>query len=147
MSETESLVTEKTIFLDASLDDKSQVINFIANQMLQLGRTKNGEGLLADIYAREAETSTSMGLGVAIPHTQSKNVESATLVMVRTQNPITWNDDTGISLIFGILVPSDNPDNQHLKILSKLARRLMDDEFRNYLLNESDISKLVQILQ
>ncbi len=48
-----------------------------------------------------------------------------------------WNNDE-VRMVFGIAVPKDNKNNEHLKILSKLARKLMDESFRNELLKENN---------
>ena len=88
----------------------------------------------SDLLEREIEASTSMGFGIAIPHTQSHQVKDSSIVFIKLKKAIKWNGDD-VKLIFGIAVPYENVDNIHLKILSKLARKLMVDEFRTALQN------------
>lgn len=129
------IITKDMIQLDVDLEGKESVINHLANLMNQYDRISNKEKLLEDIYLREEETSTSMGLNVALPHAKSTAVIKPSVVFLRLKHKINWDTDDNVKMVFGIFIPIKNTDNEHLKILAQLARKLMDPEFREELLN------------
>ncbi|MDF9825793.1 fructose-specific phosphotransferase system IIA component [Breznakia sp. PF5-3] len=143
------IINDTLIELNSDLQCKEDVINRIAFLLAENHRISDPIGFKKDIYKREKELSTSMGEGVAIPHTQSKFVQHSSLVLIKLKNKIHWDDDKNISLIFGIAVPYENKDNHHLKILSTLARKLMNDDFRKKLYqleNKQDTMKYLKFL-
>jgi len=142
-----AIISEDLILLDYDIDNKDNVIEFLVDRMQKTNRITNGEILTNDVYLREEEASTSMGFGVAIPHAQSSSVLESSVVFIRLKNDITWNDDKGIRLIFGIFVNESNPDNTHLKILAKLARKLVQEEFRERLLEVKSTKECQDLLE
>ena len=98
---------------------------------------KNTSCLLYTSYSREDEISTAMGSSIAIPHALSLGVRHTSLVFLRLQNPIQWDDDQ-VQMVFGIAVRKENSGNEHLRILSNLARKLMDLGFTNALLHSDN---------
>lgn len=128
-----SLIDENLIQIHPNLKDKKTVIDAFANMLYKNGRTQNTEGLVKDILKREEEFSTSLGLGVAIPHAHSAHVAEPSLIFIKLSEPISWGCDDNVEIIFGIANPLKNSDDRHLKILASLARKLMDDTFRKKL--------------
>lgn len=144
-----SLINENLIQIQAELEDRDAVINEIAKMLYKEKRTHNVENLIQDILKREAELSTSLGFGVAIPHAHSEYVSEPSLVFIKLSNKISWGSDDNIEVIFGIANPSKNNSDNHLKILAMLSRKLMDDEFRNKFTevrNKEDAVKLLSFL-
>lgn len=140
-----SLINEQLIEINSQLDCKEDVIKRVADLMLSEKRINNLEGFIQDIYNRENEMSTSMGLGIAIPHSQSYYVKKPTLVFIKLKNEIQWDNDR-VKLIFGIAVPYNHQYDIHLKILSCLARKLMNLEFRNLLFQIQNVKEACSIL-
>jgi fructose PTS system EIIBC or EIIC component len=88
------------------------------------------------ILKREQESSTGIGMNVAVPHGKSAAVLKPRVVFGIKQEGVDWSsaDGTPAKLIFMIAVPAENKGNEHLKILQMLSRKLMDDDFREQLL-------------
>jgi fructose-specific phosphotransferase system IIA component len=128
------LIDTNIILLDSNDRTKEQVMHTITELLHKDNRILSKELFKSDLLEREIEASTSMGFGIAIPHTQSHQVKDSSIVFIKLKKAIKWNGDD-VKLIFGIAVPYENVDNIHLKILSKLARKLMVDEFRTALQN------------
>lgn len=141
------IITDELIQLDVELLDKKAVIDYIANILLEQNRATDKVQLIFDIYQREEEASTSMGLGIAIPHAKTSSVTNASVVFLRLNQPIEWNTDKDVQMVFGIFVPAENIDNQHLKILSSLARKLANQPFRDELLNIQTQIECKELLQ
>jgi fructose-specific phosphotransferase system IIA component len=132
--------------LDIDLKSKEEVLNNIAFLLEKDNRLNSTELFIKDVYLREEELSTSMGLNMAIPHAKSEGVKATSLVFIRLKNEITWNEEDKVKYIFGIAVPKDNEDNIHLKILSNLARKLINKEYVEYLAEIEDKQKCVELL-
>ncbi|GLI20080.1 PTS sugar transporter subunit IIA [Tepidanaerobacter syntrophicus] len=144
-----SLINEDLIKINAKLKNKNEVINEIAEMVYKNKRTHNKEGLIKDILKREEEFSTSMGLGVAIPHAHSEYVTEPSLVFIKLSEAIEWGIDDNVKIIFGIINSSKNSSEHHLKILANLARKLMDDDFRNklnYIKNNEEALSILSFL-
>ena len=142
-----SLINEDLIKINVILKNKNEIISVIVEMVYQNNRTYNKEGLIQDILKREEEFSTSMGLGVAIPHAHSKYVTEPSLVFIKLSEAITWGIDDNVRIVFGILNPLNNDSDHHLKILANLARKLMDDEFRKKIDSIEDKEEALNILE
>jgi PTS system fructose-specific IIC component len=124
------LITPELVALDTDLgSDRSSVIRYLAEQVAAQGRSTEVDGLYADAMAREDKTSTGIPGGIAIPHCRSTAVSQATLAMVRLSPPVDFGAKDGpADLVFFIAAP-DGADQEHLKLLSKLARSLIRKDF------------------
>lgn len=139
------IINKDLILIDSYFETKEETIENIGKLLLDNHRIVNSDSFIQDMYARENEMSTSMGLGIAIPHAQSKHVTTSSLIFIKLKKPIKWNEDT-VEMIFGIAVPKDNKNNQHLKILSTLARSLMKKEFREKLIQSTTKENVLKTL-
>lgn len=140
------LIEKSLISIDSECLSKDEVIEEIVNTMMLNARASDKRKLMSDLLVREAEVSTSMGLDIAIPHAQSATVLQSSLVFVKLKSAIDWDGDN-VKLVFGIFVSQDNFDNQHLKILSTLARKLTDESFRQSLINVLNIDEAFEKLE
>jgi nitrogen PTS system EIIA component len=96
---------------------------------------------------REALGSTAIGRGVAIPHARSNAFESARGAFLRLERPVDFgaSDRNPVDLVFAMSVPEHSPQ-QHLEILSELAERFSDAEFRDALRGARGLRELRGIL-
>lgn len=131
------LINERLIEIHSPLRGKEEIIKRVAGLLFAEKRITDMDGFIADLYEREEELSTSMGLGIAIPHAKSCHVRCPSLVFIKLEDPVPWNEDN-VRLIFGIAVSKEQAGDMHLKILSQLARKLMNDRFRDTLFGVSD---------
>lgn len=101
------------------------------------------------IIARENESSTGIGMNIAIPHGKSTAVREPRVVFGIKRDGIDWNslDGTEARLIFMIAVPKESEGDAHLKILQMLSRKLMDDEYREKLLEVKSDEEAYELLK
>lgn len=101
------------------------------------------------ILNREEQSSTGLGMNIAIPHGKSNAVKRPAVAFGIKRDGIDWNslDGTDAKLIFMIAVPEENAGDAHLKILQMLSRKLMDEDFRNQLLNVSSKQEAMAVLE
>ncbi|MNO17542.1 PTS system mannose-specific EIIBCA component [compost metagenome] len=115
----------------------------------------NVEGVLTSptefklaILNREEESSTGIGMNVAVPHGKSAAVRKPRVVFGIKPEGVDWSsaDGSPAKLIFMIAVPAENKGNEHLKILQMLSRKLMDDGFREQLLQVKSKQEAYELL-
>ncbi|MFB7232109.1 fructose-specific PTS transporter subunit EIIC [Streptomyces fimicarius] len=123
------LITAELVDLDLSAATKDAAARSLAERMVAAHRVTDLDGFLADVAAREAQMPTGLDGGIGIPHCRSEHVSAPTLAFGRSAAGIDFGAADGpADLIFLIAAPA-GADDDHLTILSALARRLMDPEF------------------
>ncbi|MFJ8870051.1 fructose-specific PTS transporter subunit EIIC [Streptomyces sp. NPDC102473] len=132
------LITADLVDLDLSAGTKSAAARSLAGRMVAAGRVTDLDGFLADVAAREAQMPTGLDGGIGIPHCRSEHVTTPTLAFGRSTRGIDFGAPDGpADLVFLIAAPA-GADDDHLTILSGLARRLMDPGFTAALRAETD---------
>lgn len=123
------LITADLVDLDLSAATKDAAARSLAERMVAAHRVTDLDGFLADVAAREAQMPTGLDGGIGIPHCRSEHVSAPTLAFGRSAQGIDFGAADGpADLVFLIAAPA-GADDDHLTILSGLARRLMDPEF------------------
>lgn len=140
------LINENLILLDMDLHSKEDIISCIADTLENNQRLYDKQQYIEDVYSREHEVSTAMGSSIAIPHALSLGVQNTSLVFLRLLNPVQWDDDQ-VQMVFGIAVRKENSGNEHLKILSNLARKLMNTGFTEELLHAVNQTSCLKLLE
>ncbi|MEU9060209.1 fructose-specific PTS transporter subunit EIIC [Streptomyces sp. NPDC048430] len=132
------LITAELVDLDLSAETKSAAARSLGGRMVEAGRVTDLDGFLADVAAREAQMPTGLDGGIGIPHCRSEHVTEPTLAFGRSAAGIDFGAADGpADLVFLIAAPA-GADDDHLTILSSLARRLMDPGFTGALRAEGD---------
>ena len=139
-----SVFAPELVEFNLSASDKTQAVMQMADLVVKSGRGNDAEQIVKDVMARD-EMGTPQVDGVAIPHARSSGVTQSSVVVARTVGVTFDPDEDPADVLFMILVP-DGESNEHIEILSGLARRLMDPEFTNILRTTSDANALVDLL-
>jgi len=142
------LITTELVELDQNLGTSPEdVIRHLAGRVAANGRATEVEGLFADAFARESKTATGVPGGIAIPHCRSTAVTEATLAMARLSQPVDFGAKDGpADLIFFIAAP-EGADQDHLKLLSKLARSLIKKDFTAALRSAATPAEVVELVE
>lgn len=141
------LITTELVELDQNLGSSPEdVIRHLASKVAAAGRATEVEGLFADAFAREQKTATGIPGGIAIPHCRSEAVTVPTLAMARLNPKVDFGAKDGpADLIFFIAAPG-GADQEHLKLLSKLARSLIKKDFTAALRNAASREEIVELV-
>lgn len=142
------LLHDNTIILDLAEQTKDDVIATLSQELVNTGNITDLATFKTAIHNREKESTTGIGMGIAIPHGKSGAVTKPTLAFARSTDGVDWQslDGTSAQLIFMIAVPENNKEDIHLKILQRLSRKLMDDNFRQELLTAPDKAAIKSLL-
>ncbi len=143
-----AMITPQLVVLDKSLgNDRAGVIRRLAELVVAQGRADQVEGLFADALAREEKTATGIPGGIAIPHCRSTSVLEPTLAMARLEPKVDFGAKDGpADLVFFIAAP-EGADQQHLKLLSKLARSLIKKDFTASLRSAATEQEIVALVE
>ncbi|UDF08614.1 fructose-specific PTS transporter subunit EIIC [Streptomyces sp. WA1-19] len=141
------LITADLVDVDLFADTKEAAARSLAERMAAAGRVTDLEAFLADVAAREAQMPTGLDGGIGIPHCRSAHVTEPTLAFGRSAEGIDFGAPDGpADLIFLIAAPA-GADDDHLTILSALARRLADSTFTEALRAERDPARAAALIR
>ncbi|MCO6746730.1 fructose-specific PTS transporter subunit EIIC [Streptomyces sp. IpFD-1.1] len=141
------LITADLVDVDLFADTKEAAARSLAERMAAAGRVTDLEAFLADVAAREAQMPTGLDGGIGIPHCRSAHVTEPTLAFGRSADGIDFGAPDGpADLIFLIAAPA-GADDDHLTILSALARRLADSTFTEALRAERDPARAAALIR
>ncbi|MED1569203.1 PTS fructose transporter subunit IIABC [Bacillus paramycoides] len=134
LTDITSLELIETDLIGETRDD---VIDEMIQKLNHVGALHSKTEFKQAIMNREQESTTGIGMNIAIPHGKSEAVKKPSVVFGIKQSGVDWKslDGTEAKLIFMIAVPKESEGNQHLKILQMLSRKLMDDNYRERLLS------------
>ncbi|AJG91228.1 PTS fructose transporter subunit IIABC (plasmid) [Bacillus tropicus] len=134
LTDITSLELIETELIGETRDD---VIDEMIQKLNHVGALHSKIEFRQAIMNREQESTTGIGMNIAIPHGKSEAVKKPSVVFGIKQSGVDWKslDGTEAKLIFMIAVPKESEGNEHLKILQMLSRKLMDDHYRERLLS------------
>lgn len=124
------LLAAESIELHGEAASKKDLLDKMVDLMAKSGKINDVETYRKGVYAREEETTTGIGEGIAIPHCKSPAVSKPGLAAMVIKNGVDFNslDDEPVHLIFLIAAPN-TADNVHIDVLSKLSVLLLDEAF------------------
>lgn len=146
--ESKELFSEDHIYIDENSTTQDEAFKFIASIAKKHGYVKSEEDFYHGLQEREKEATTGFNDGIAIPHSKNSTVISPGVFLIKFKNPIEWDslDGKKITTAFALTIPEDGAEN-HLKILSTIAKELIDDNFRNTVIKETDSQKLYNLVK
>ena len=137
------MIDEKLVSFAFDAKTKDDVLKGVGKMMYDAGKVNDLNAYMDGIYEREAEFSTGIGNGVAIPHCKRNCVREAAFTLVKLRNSVEWESLDGGPVDYVIMLAAqDTSDNVHLKMLSALAQNLMDDDFRKSLKDAASVEEI-----
>ena len=135
-SAPQPLLSDELIVLESTSQSKEEVIQEMVDAFYTSGRTEDRHSLEEALWARETMGSTGVGYGFAIPHCKSDAVTANSISVLRLNEAIDWDSGRGdrVSMVVLLALRESDPGNTHMQVFSSLARKLMNDEFRQHLL-------------
>lgn len=127
---------------------KEDVMDELIQKFDENGIIKSARKFKKAIVKREKESTTGIGFHIAIPHGKSSAVLKPQVAFGMKKDGVNWEslDGEDAKLIFMIAVPEES-NNEHLKILQMLSRKLMDDNFRDQLLQANTNEEIYALLE
>lgn len=141
-------VSEENILLNQQAATKEEALRTISDAAARLGVADDADAVYAAFLAREEIDKTGMVDGFAVPHCKTDAVKSAAVIIFKNAQPVEWPslDDKPVDIAMALLIPDSEAGTTHLRLLSKAAMLLMDDNFKSKLRESDDAADLAATL-
>ena len=141
------LLSQDSIELNGKAQGKSDVIKQMVALMVKQGNIQDREAYEKGVFAREEESTTGIGDGIAIPHCKSDAVKKPGLAAMVLPDGVEYDalDGQPVHIIFLIAAPNTE-DNVHLEVLARLSELLMDPDFVTSLENAKSKDEFLSII-
>lgn len=124
------VISKSMVFLDTEFGSQNELFKFLATELYNQNRSDSVEEVVKGFYLREEEFSTAVNDGIAIPHCRNHSIKEATVAVIRNKNFVEWSaEDEKCNLFFALMIPEENENQMHIKILAKVAQLIMEDDF------------------
>ncbi|CAG9621753.1 PTS fructose transporter subunit IIABC [Sutcliffiella rhizosphaerae] len=141
------LLTIDTVILELKANSKRDVIKELIESLHQAGRLSDKHKYEEAILAREAQSTTGIGEGIAIPHAKTNAVKTPAIAFGMSKQGIDYESlDGQPSHLFFMIAASEGANNAHLETLSRLSSMLMDSDFRTKLMEAASKEEVIQII-
>ncbi|WP_455138757.1 fructose PTS transporter subunit IIA [Thermophilibacter sp.] len=133
-------VKEANVFVNQSMESREALLRFVSDQAAALGVTDDADAVYDAFLAREEMGETGMTDGFAVPHAKSAAIKDAAVIVVKNDHALEWPsfDEKPVDVAIALLVPDGEAGTTHIRLLSKTAVLLMNDEFKNLLHTTDD---------
>ena len=148
-AEAADFVKVENVFVAENFASRDEALNFVSNQAVKAGVADDADAVMNAFLAREAEGSTGMMEGFAIPHAKSDAITDAAVIVVKDDSGVTgWDtmDGAPVNVAIALLIPGAQAGTTHLKILSKVAEALMDEGFRATVKGSTDAAEIAKTI-
>lgn len=141
-------VTGRTVEPEILATSRDSAISELVELLARTGQVTDRAELVRAVLAREEQGTTGLGEEIAIPHAKTDAVSTPLVAFARAPRGIDWGapDGTPARLLFMIAVPRADAGDEHLRILARLSRKLMDGDFRARLLAATDTAAILRVL-
>ncbi|XUD13770.1 hypothetical protein IGJ55_002957 [Enterococcus sp. AZ170] len=143
------VIKKDMILLQTKFQMKDEVLHALVQKAGEVGLISDETLFLNAVLNREAEVPTAIGYQIAIPHGKSEVVKTPFIGFLQTEEEFIWTKghEEQVKLVFLIGIPAENENNIHLKFISQLSKKLLDEEFRNQLIEEKNQEKVFKLLR
>ena len=147
--EASDFVKVENVFVAEDFTSRDEALSFVSNQAVKAGLANDADAVMNAFLAREAEGTTGMMEGFAIPHAKSDSITEAAVIVVKDESGVTgWDtmDGAPVNVAIALLIPGAQAGTTHLKILSKVAEALMDEDFRATVKGSTDAAEIAKTI-
>ena len=148
-AEAADFVKVENVFVAEDFASRDEALSFVSNQAVKAGVASDADAVMNAFLAREAEGTTGMMEGFAIPHAKSDAITEAAVIVVKDESGVTgWDtmDGAPVNVAIALLIPGAQAGTTHLKILSKVAEALMDEDFRATVKGSTDAAEIAKTI-
>ena len=148
-AEASDFVKVENVFVAEDFASRDEALSFVSNQAVKAGLANDADAVMNAFLAREAEGTTGMMEGFAIPHAKSDAIAEAAVIVVKDESGVTgWDtmDGAPVNVAIALLIPGAQAGTTHLKILSKVAEALMDEDFRATVKDSTDAAQIAKTI-
>ena len=145
----EGFVKASNVLCGQTVENRDAALALISERAVEAGIAEDSAALYAAFLKREAEGTTGMVEGFAIPHAKSDTVKTAQVMVLKSSEGIaSWEtmDESPVTCAIALLVPESEAGTSHLQILSKVATALTDEAFRAAVKSTDDPAAIAKLI-
>lgn len=138
------MIDKNLIRVDVDMPLKKDVFAYLAGLVVENGYADDTDQVYKSLLSREEEGTTGMMDGFAIPHAKSQAVIKPGITVLKLKNGVEWESMDGklIDSVIALFIPETEVGSTHLTYLSKIARMLMKNDFKNYFKEAHEIEEI-----
>lgn len=141
------LLSIDSIDLNAKPKDKAESVDLLVELISKTGNLTDKGKFKQAVLKREQLGTTGIGGFIAIPHGKSDAVKTTSLSAMVVKDGVDYESmDGDVTKLFFLIGVSDSSDNEHLHVLSSLSTMLMDDDFKNKLIDAKTPEEFLKII-
>lgn len=136
------------VYTNVAANTRDAVFAFLSTKIVEVGKATNEQAVEIGLKQREAEGTTGMMDGFAIPHAKSESIEEPTIIILKLTNAVAWDslDGQPIKYVIALFIPAAEAGTSHLALLSQMARMLMDEGFKQAFITASTQEEIVDLI-
>lgn len=142
----EPLLADDLIVTSSPAISREDAIHELVVVLNGAGRTPSDDELEDALWDREVAYPTDMGFGFALPHCKSRSVTHDSIAVLQPESPFLWSPESTVPVRAVIMLAMKEEGGAHMQVLSRLARRLMDEGFREQLFSFTEPAQVIQLL-
>jgi fructose PTS system EIIA component len=144
-----TLIKQEMIFVDVPIDEKIKAIEYLVSKAKEMGLVTEKGPLVEAVKEREKLVSTNLELNIAIPHGKSSVVKEPFISYLSTTESFQWDEGESsfVQYVFLIGVPVDGGNKTHLKYISEVSKKLIDEDFRRELFGSKTSEEAYELLK
>lgn len=141
-------IQKECISLNLQSKSKADVIDELVGILDKAGKLNDREAFKEQILKREAQSSTGLEEGIAIPHAKTAAVKVPSIAIGISKEGLDYESlDGEVSRLFFMIAAAEGADDTHIELLSKLSTILLEDEVREALLHAKSKEEVIQMLE
>ena len=141
------IITRDLVLLDTDVEgDKQAAIAKLVGALADAGRTSDPDGLIGAAMAREEQSATGLPGGIAIPHCRSPYVDTPTIGFARLSPKVDFGAPDGPADLAFLIAAPESGGQDHMKLLTALARALVRKDFVESLRNAGSADEVVELV-
>jgi PTS system fructose-specific IIC component len=141
------LLQKNSVLIDLPAADKKEAVSRLAGHMASMYNLPDSALIARKVLEREAQVSTGIGFGIAVPHARVEKINRMYMAAARNSKGIDFSSIDGqpVHLIFMIISPT-GASNEHVQILSSLSRIMSYEDIRKKLMAAKSPEKFLELL-
>ena len=142
------ILAPESMIMALKATNKEDAVKEMADLEVKTGIVNDEDEFIKSIWARENESTTGIGEGIAMPHARNKTINKVRVLFAKSEKGIDYNslDGQPVHLFFMITAP-DGADNTHLEALAKLSGLLIDPDLVNALKKAQTPEEVIQLFE
>ena len=147
MYDLSTILQPENVATQVKASSKNEVLKYLADLAQKNDADLDAESVYGKLLLREQSCPTDIGDDIALPHIQDESLKELTMLVIKLNESVKWNHHRPVNIVIALLGPDPEPDYQHVRYLSTIARLLMKHDFLKELRKATTKAEIVQLFK